>query len=160
MQDNNQRALLEIAHYMAVSDGNISREEERLIRELPSRLGLGIVDNPDAGVTPSPTRSVHDLVAALPTHGDRCLAARIACLVAGVSRNPDDSEDINSDERRAYRELLADLNLSEDELNEIEWSAQQELKQGRPLIRMIMDSIFGTGSWPDPSLLPPEIPYM
>ena len=80
--------------------------------------------------------------------------------MAGVSRNPDDSEDINPDERRAYRALLAALNLSDDELNEIEWSAQQELKQGRPLIRMIMDSVFGPGSWPDPSLLPPEIPYM
>ena len=78
--------------------------------------------------------------------------------MAGVSRNPGDTQDINADERSAYRELLDCLSLSQDQLNEIEWSARLELKQGKNLVQLIGDALFGEAGWPDPSLMGPEIP--
>lgn len=98
------------------------------------------------------------LASQLISHGDRCTAARVACLIAGVSRNPGDEHDFNQDERSAYRELITTLNLSEQELRDIEWAAREELKQGKSLVQLIQDTLFETGEWPSPSLLGPEIP--
>ncbi len=154
MSNHNHQVLLQIAQLIALSDGSISSEEEAMILELPQRLGLD-----SSGI--ASTQNTLELVTlgrSLQDHGDRCLAARIACLVAGVSRNPGDLSDINTDERASYRDLTNTLNLSEEELAEIEWSAQEELKQGKSLLQLIGDALFGTGSWPDPSLMGPEIP--
>ena len=87
-------------------------------------------------------------------------AARIAGLVAGVSRNPDDQQDINADERSAYRELINSLQLENNELEEIEFSVRQELTEGKSLLQIIGDALFGKGSWPDQDILlkTPEIP--
>ena len=78
--------------------------------------------------------------------------------MAGVSRNPGDQQDINPKERSAYRELVAALDLKDEELSEIEWAAIAELKQGKSLLQLIGDALFGEGSWPDPGLMGPEIP--
>ena len=91
----------------------------------------------------------------LSTAGDRCLAARIAGLVAGVSRNPGDQQDINALERTAYRELIAALGLETSELEEIEWSVRQELSQEKSLLQRIGDALFGQGAWPDPQTMKP-----
>ena len=89
----------------------------------------------------------------LTTHGDRCLAARIAGLVAGISRNPDDQQDINADERSAYRELIETLNLENNELEEIEFCVRQQLSEGKSLLQTIGDVLFGKDQWPDEVLL-------
>ena len=47
------------------------------------------------------------------------------------------------------QELLQELNLSKDELEEIESSAMQELNQNRSPIRLVMDLIFGDEKLPD-----------
>ena len=99
--------LLLIAQVIALSDGSISQEEEKMILELPDRLGLTAVPRINQVNLPP----LSSLGKQLTTHGDRCLAARIAGLVAGVSRNPEDQQDINADERTAYRELINTLNL-------------------------------------------------
>tara|TARA_B100002051_G_C16727087_1_gene635970 strand:+ start:24 stop:533 length:510 start_codon:yes stop_codon:yes gene_type:complete len=154
MQTNSQAILLRIAELVAMSDGSISSQEESLIRDLPKRLGISVqADHQDPDRT-----SLKTLAGQLVNHGDRCTAARIACLVAGVSRNPKDQQDINSDERMAYRELVSELHLSEEELQEIEWSAKEELKQGKPLLELIGLALFGDGGWPDRELMGPEIP--
>ena len=93
------------------------------------------------------------LASQLISHGYWCTAARVACLIAGVSRNLSDDHDFNQDERSAYRELITTLNLSEQELRDIEWAAREELKQGKPLVQLIQDTLFGTGEWPSPSLM-------
>jgi tellurite resistance protein len=154
MSNSNHLVLLQIAQLIALSDGSISSAEEAMILELPQRLGLdttGIASKQHNLDLASLGRSLKE-------HGDRCLAARIACLVAGVSRNPGDQSDINADERASYRQLTNTLNLSEEELAEIEWSAKDELKKGKTLLQLLGDALFGAGSWPDPSLMGPEIP--
>ena len=147
-------ALLQIAQVIARSDGSVSEQEEQLLLDLPKRLGLQNAETQSGLNLPS----LASLASTLTTHGDRCLAARIACLVAGVSRNPGDQQDINPKERSAYRELVAALDLKDEELSEIEWAAMEELKQGKSLLQLIGDALFGEGSWPDPGLMGPEIP--
>ena len=146
--------LLQIAQVMSMSDGSISEAEQQLLAELPKRVGFE--SNP--GIDRSEMPSMAALASQLISHSDRCTAARVACLIVGVSRNPGDDHDFNQDERSAYRELITTLNLSEQELRDIEWAAREELKQGKPLVQLIQDTLFGTGEWPSPSLMGPEIP--
>ena len=131
--------LLLIAQVIALSDGSISEEEEKMILGLPDRLGLKAVPQ----ITQENLPELSSLGKQLSSHGDRCLAARIAGLVAGVSRNPDDQQDINADERKAYRELIETLSLEENELEEIEFSIRQQLSEGKSLIQTIGDALFG-----------------
>jgi len=141
--------LLLIAQVIALSDGSISKEEEKMILDLPDRLGLTAVPR----ITQTNLPQLSSLGKQLSTHGDRCLAARIAGLVAGVSRNPEDQQDINVDERTAYRELIETLNLDNNELEEIEFSVRQQLSESKSLLQTIGDALFGKDQWPDEALL-------
>ena len=141
--------LLLIAQVIALSDGSISEEEEKMILALPDRLGLKAVPR----ITQENLPELADLGKQLSSHGDRCLAARIAGLVAGVSRNPEDQRDINADERKAYRDLIATLKLEESELEEIEFSVRQQLSESQSLLQTIGDALFGKDAWPNEALL-------
>ena len=141
--------LLLIAQVIALSDGSISKEEEKMILALPDRLGLKAVPR----ITQENLPEIADLGKQLSSHGDRCLAARIAGLVAGVSRNPEDQRDINADERTAYRELIATLKLEESELEEIEFSVRQQLSESQSLLKTIGDALFGKDAWPNEALI-------
>ena len=141
--------LLEIAKLIALSDGNISKEEAQLIRDLPQQLSVDTVEDDLVHPAEGSTLSLKELVGALITHEDRCLAVRVSYLVAAVSRQPRDCLKINSDERRVYQELLKELNLSKDELEGIESSAKQQLNQNRSTIRLVLDVIFGDEKLPD-----------
>ena len=141
--------LLEIAKLIALSDGNISKEEAQLICDLPQQLSVDTVEDDLVHPAEGSTLSLKELVGALITHEDRCLAVRVSYLVAAVSRQPRDCLKINSDERRVYQELLKELNLSKDELEGIESSAKQQLNQNRSPIRLVLDVIFGDEKLPD-----------
>ena len=130
--------------------------EQRMLEQLPHRFGLSKnLDNVSVELNSLQFShlSLRELAKGLDDHGDRCLAAHLACLIAGISRNPGDLMDINEAERSAYRELVEILELSSDELNEIEWSVRQELSRGHSLFRLIGDVLFGAGCWPDSSLM-------
>ena len=158
MSDNNtQKVLLQIARSIALSDGTISDEEDRLLKDLPERLYLNET-TPD--YRPNQPQSLTELATLLTNHTDQCTAVRVACLVAGVSRNPGDESDINPKERSAYRELIAALHVSEEELSEIQWAAREELQQKPSLLNVILDAIYGKDGWPDQSLLPPDFPMI
>ena len=145
--------LLMIAQVMALSDGSISEEEKDLILDLPNRLGLSSGELLNQMDLPSLT----ELGQRLESSGDKALAVRIAVLVAGIGRNSSDNDDINSQERAAYRELLAVLNLPEHEVAEIEWSAKEELLKGRSLIEIIIGYI-NQGVMVDPGSMGPPMP--
>ena len=157
MSANPQKVLLQIARCIALSDGTISDEEDRLLKDLPERLYLE-ESTPD--YRPNQPESLTELAKLLTNHTDQCTAVRVACLVAGVSRNPGDKADINAKERTAYRELIAALQVSEEELNEIQWAAKEELQQKPSLLNMILDAIYGKDGWPDQALLPPDFPMI
>ena len=141
--------LLEIAKIIALSDGNISKEEEQLIRDLPDQIAVNSGEEDLVRSVEGSSLSLKQLVGELPSHEDRCLAARVAYLVAAVSRQPRDRHKINSDEQRVYQELVDELNLSKDDLERIELSATQELNQNRSPLRLVMDLIFGDEKLPD-----------
>ena len=145
--------LLMIAQVMALSDGSISEEEKDLILDLPNRLGLSSGELLNQTDLPSLT----ELGQRLESSGDKALAVRIAVLVAGIARNSSDNDDINSQERAAYRELLSVLNLPEHEVAEIEWSAKEELLKGRSLIEIIIGYI-NQGVMADPGSMGPPMP--
>ncbi len=149
LTNTTMNTLLEIAHVMALSDGNISKEEEQLIRDLPDQIACEAGENDHIQRLESSTQSLKELVALLTSHQDRCLAARVACLVAAVSRQPRDRQKINADERRVYQELIQELNLSKEDLDRIEASAMQELNQSRSPLRLLLDLIFGDEKVPD-----------
>ena len=148
MTNKTMSVLLEIAKIIALSDGNISKEEEQLIRELPNQIAANSGSDNLVLTGEDSTLSLEKLVGALTSHEDRCLAARVAYLVAAVSRQPRDRHKINSDERRVYQELVQQLKLSKDDLEGIECSATEELNQNRSPIRLIMDLIFGDETLP------------
>ena len=142
-------ALLEIAKLIALSDGNISKEEERLIRDLPDQIASNVAENDLVPLAEDSTLSLKELVKVFTSYDDRCLAARVACLVASVSRQPRDRQKINPEERLVYQELIQELNLSKDDLEDIESSVTQELNQNRSPLRLVMDLIFGDEKLPD-----------
>ena len=150
MTNKTMSVLLEIAKIIALSDGNISKEEEQLIRELPNQIAANSGGDDLVLTEEDSTLSLEKLVGALTSHEDRFLAARVAYLVAAVSRSrqPRDRHKINSDERRVYQELVQQLKLSKDDLEGIECSAREELNQNRSPIRLIMDLIFGDETLP------------
>ncbi|AII48135.1 hypothetical protein KR52_03050 [Synechococcus sp. KORDI-52] len=145
--------LLTIAQVMALSDGSISDEEKDLILDLPNRHGLSAGEPMDLNHLPSLT----ELAQRLENPGDKALAARIAGLVAGVSKNTAEEENINSQEREAYRELLAALNLPEQEIAEIEWSVKKDLQKGRSWAEIIIGYV-NQGVILDPGSMGPPMP--
>ena len=72
--------LLLIAQVIALSDGSISEEEEKMILGLPDQLGLKAVPR----ITQENLPKLSNLGKQLSSHGDRCLAARIAGLVLSL----------------------------------------------------------------------------
>ena len=149
MTNTTMNTFLEISHIMALSDGSISKEEEQLIRDLPDQIAYEAGENDHIQRLESSSRSLKELVALLISNQDRWLAARVAYLVAAVSRQPRDRQKINADERRVYQELIQELNLSKEDLDQIEASAIQELNQNRSPLRLLLDLIFGDEKVPD-----------
>ena len=122
-----------------------------MIRDLPHLISVDMdtIEDDLADQAEASALSLKELVEALTSHEERCLAARVAYLVAAVSKQPRDRLRINVDEQRVIQELLQELNLSKDELKEIESLAIQELNQHRSPIKLVMDLIFGDEKLPD-----------
>ena len=148
-RDTSHSTLLIIAEAIAMSDGSVSEEEAQLIKDLQEYLGLDTVPRLNNQQLPSLTK----LADQLETEGDRCLAARIAGLIAASSRNPGDQQDINLKERTAYRELIAALNLTSEQLQEIEWCVREDLRKEKSLLQIIGAILLGKTGWPDLELL-------
>ena len=122
-----------------------------MIRDLPHLISVDMdtIEDDLADQAEASALSLKELVEDLTSHEERCLAARVAYLVAAVSKQPRDRLRINVDEQRVIQELLQELNLSKDELKEIESLAIQELNQNRSPIKLVMDLIFGDKKLPD-----------
>ena len=69
--------LLEIAELIALSDGTISKEEAQLIRDLPQQLSVDTVEADLVHPAEGSTLRLKELVEALTSHEERCLAAAI-----------------------------------------------------------------------------------
>ena len=103
--------------------------------------------------------ALEGLIAALPGHDQRLLALKLSYMVIRVSQEPGDRSSINLREKQAYRRLVEALDLSEQEVEEAQWGAEQDLRQHNSIWNLLFSRFSGAGAWPSDALLAhPEIP--
>jgi hypothetical protein len=89
---------------------------------------------------------------------DRLLALKLAYMMARVSQRPEDSAAINPQEKALYRRLVEGLRLTEAEVKEAEWAAEQDLSSGKGIWALLGAAFAGLGAWPSQEML--ETPGM
>ena len=93
-----------------------------------------------------------------PSGEDRALALKLSYMMAKVGQRPQDSSPINPAEKALYRQLVEALGLSESEVTETEWAAEQELSSGKGVWAALGAAFAGLGAWPSQEML--ETPGM
>ena len=158
--------LLRILCCVAWSDGEFSPQERQLLERLVERYfpggdvgaaGLDTVEAMASGAMAAEAMRpelLDELVPSLTTVEDRQLALKLAYQVMRVGPRTGEESGIQPLEKVAYRKLVEGLGLSEAEIQETEWAAEQELKPAGGL-RGILASRFGwlAGAWPSDDLL-------
>lgn len=160
-----QLDLLQIVCCVAWADGDVSAEEKRLLEKLVARY-FPTADGSETTVEAaqqlaawSVDESVLDAAIQRLTIGeDRLLALKLAYMMARVSKRPEDTSSINAQEKALYRRLVEGLRLSEAEVKEAEWAAEQELSSGKGIWALLGATFSGLGAWPSQEML--ETPGM
>jgi hypothetical protein len=158
--------LLRLLCCIAWSDGQVSDKERELLESLTTRLLLpnsdpaAAVDTLESLVAEAlQPEALEGLIAGLQGHDQRLLALKLAYMVIRVSQEPGDSSSINLREKQAYRRLVDALGLSEQEVEEAQWAAEQDLRQHNSLWNLLFSRFSTLGAWPSDALLAnPEIP--
>jgi hypothetical protein len=136
--------LLRILCCVAWSDGDFSPQEKALLGDLLHRYF------PSEAGHPAATEAVEDLVASaaplemldelaprLGSAEDRQLALKLAYQMIRVGQRPGDDSSINPREKVAYRRLVDGLGLSETEIEQVEWAAEQDLPRSMGLLGIL-----------------------
>jgi uncharacterized membrane protein YebE (DUF533 family) len=145
--------LLRILNLMALADGSVSPEEENLLESLLDRYRLH--NKLSAWETDlENSNDIPSLAAAITTNEDRCLAVKLAYMVAAVSRNSEDESVINSDERVVYRQLAECLGLPEATIDVLEQEADAELAKHPSLWQILYGAFGNLNYWPESGLMP------
>ena len=167
MDDSRERQLqvLRIVCSVAWADGAVSDEEQRLLASLiaryfPSEDGSNALEEAAQQLTAwSVDASLLDEAMAQLVHDeDRILALKLAYMMARVSQRPGDCGPINAEEKQLYRRLVEGLDLSEAQVKEAEWAAEEELSRGPSLWTVLGSAFSGLGAWPSREML--ETPGM
>ena len=160
-----QLDLLQVACCIAWADGDVSAEEKRLLEQVVVRY-FPSEDGSDATAEAANQLAawtgnqalLDEVLARLTVAEDRLLALKLAYMMARVSQRPEDSAAINPQEKVVYRRLVDGLGLTEAEVKEAEWAADQELASGKGLWALLGDAFSGLGAWPSQEML--ETPGM
>jgi hypothetical protein len=161
--------MLRILCCVAWSDGEFSPQEKQLLGRIVERYFLPGAGDGSGAATVEALASgamaaaamrpelLDELVPALATVEDRQLALKLAYQMMRVGPRTGEESGIQPQEKVTYRKLVEGLGLSEAEIRETEWAAEQELKPAGGL-RGILTSRFGwlAGAWPSDDLL--ELP--
>lgn len=160
-----QLNLLQIACCVAWADGDVSAEEKRLLEQVVTRYfpaGDGSDPTGDAArqlaAWTSNDAPLNELMERVTVAEDRLLALKLAYMMARVSQRPEDTAPINPQEKVVYRRLVEGLGLTEAEVKEAEWSAEQELASGKGVWALLGNAFSGLGAWPSQEML--ETPGM
>jgi uncharacterized membrane protein YebE (DUF533 family) len=145
--------ILRILNLMALADGSVSPEEENLLETLLDRYRLhNKLSSWESDFENS--NDVEALAAAIFTNEDRCLAIKLAYMVAAVSKNSEDEAAINSEESKIYRKLIENLGLPQATIEIIEQEADVELAK-QPSLWQILYGAFGNlNYWPESGVIP------
>ncbi|MCP9880893.1 TerB family tellurite resistance protein [Cyanobium sp. Alchichica 3B3-8F6] len=160
-----QLDLLQIVCCVAWVDGDVSAEEKRLLEQLVARY-FSSENGADASEEAARLLEawtvdgtlLDELMARLTVAEDRLLALKLAYMMARVSQRPKDSAAINPQEKVLYRQLVEGLRLTEAEIQEAEWAAEQELSSGKGIWALLGAAFSGLGAWPSHEML--ETPGM
>jgi hypothetical protein len=160
-----QLDLLQIVCCVAWVDGDVSAEEKRLLEQVVARY-FSADDGADASEEAARLLAawtvdgalLDELMARLTVAEDRLLALKLAYMMARVSQRPEDSASINPQEKALYRQLVEGLRLTEAEVQEAEWAAEQELSSGKGIWALLGAAFSGLGAWPSQEML--ETPGM
>ena len=151
-----QRALLRLACWVAMADGDFAEEERRLLEKLvagilPAVGGSAALAGEAVHGLAAEALQPADLQALVADLGDadgRQLAVKLAFQMACINQRPQDAGLINIAERRAYRQLLELLQLPDAAVEQAEWAGRQELQQQRSLREVLGAVLAGFGAWP------------
>lgn len=160
-----QLDLLRIVCCVAWADGDVSADEKRLLEKLVAQYFPG-----SEGSNPSEEAArqlaawslddtvLEDAIRSLESEEDRLLALKLANMMARVGQRPEDTSPINAQEKAVYRRLVEGLGLSETQVQEAEWAAEQDLASGKGVWAMLGAALSGLGAWPTTEML--ETPGM
>ena len=160
-----QLDLLQIVCCVAWVDGDVSAEEKQLLEQLVARY-FASEEGADANKEAARQLAawtvdgalLNELMARLTVAEDRLLALKLAYMMARVSQRPEDSAAINPQEKALYRQLVEGLRLTETEVQEAEWAAEQDLSSGKGIWALLGAACSGLGAWPSQEML--ETPGM
>lgn len=158
--------LLRLLCCIAWSDGQVSERERELLETLTTSLLLAGQDTSTAVETLDSLvaeaikpEALGTLIAGLKGQDQKRLALKLAYMVIRISQEPGDNSSINLLEKQAYRRLVEGLSLTDAEVQEAQWAAEQDLKAHNSLWSLLVSRFSGLGAWPSDALLAhPEIP--
>ncbi len=158
MNDSSSITLLQLVQEVAYCDGSMSQEEEALIMGLIESHGLQ--EERDAlknrliedYSTPSSHKSVArgsskrlgldgllKRLSALQTREERDLAVKLAYLTAMVSREQDDSTDMNAKELDLFQTITVAVQCPTERVRAIQWAADEELQEwSKPSLKQVL----------------------
>ena len=158
MDESSSITLLQLIQEVAYCDGSMSQDEEDLIMSLIDSYGLQ-EDRDDLknrlieGYSSiSKNRCVargsikridrNELVkrlSALKSKEERDLAVKLAYLTAMVSRDSDDSTDMNAKELDLFQTITGAVQCPAERVRAIQWSADEELqKWSMPSLKQVL----------------------
>jgi len=160
-----QLDLLKVVCCVAWADGDVSADEKRLLEKLIARYfpcGTGSQASEEAGrqlaAWTVEASVLEEVIPRLSSREDRVLAVKLSYMMAKVGQRPQDISPINPAEKALYRQLVEALGLSDSEVEEAEWAAEQELSSGQGLWAALGAAFSGLGAWPSQEML--ETPGM
>lgn len=165
LERDRQLDLLRIVCCVAWADGDVSADEKRLLEKLVAQYFPG-----SEGSNPSEEAArqlaawslddtvLEEAIRSLESEEDRLLALKLANMMARVGQRPEDTSPINAQEKAVYRRLVEGLGLSETQVQEAEWAAEQDLASGKGVWAMLGAALSGLGAWPTTEML--ETPGM
>ncbi|WP_237699287.1 hypothetical protein [Synechococcus sp. CC9311] len=148
MNESSSITLLQLIQEVAYCDGSMSQEEEDLIVSLIDSYGLkedrdalrnrlvegySSLSNHKSVARGSTKRIVRDellnRLRALKTKEERDLAVKLAYLTAMVSRESDDSTDMNAKELDLFQTITGAVQCPAERVRAIQWAADEELQE-------------------------------
>lgn len=160
-----QLDLLRIVCSVAWADGEVSSQERQLLEKLVVQY-FPSADGSDGTAEAARQLSawamdgsvLREVIPRLQAEEDRLLALKLSYMMARVGQRPQDDSSINAEEKALYRQLVEALGLSESQVKEAEWAAEQELASGKGVWALLGAAFSGLGAWPTRDML--ETPGM
>jgi DnaJ-domain-containing protein 1 len=133
-----QGVVLSVLYWAALSDGDLDEAELDVLRKAADLFGglspeesldLPASNSPQPPLVVSPSdEQLGDLLSSIVSVDDRQLLVKLAYQIVSCSRRDVDIQQINADEKSAYRRIVNASRLSQEMIGEAEWAGKSELE--------------------------------